>query len=153
MVRLSCGSRMLAVCCALAAFPVSAAEFHATTDVAVMYDAPSLRAKPLFALGRDYPVETIVNVEGWSKVRDATGTVAWIEKKLIGDKRFVVVRVPNTDVLATPDLNAPTVFKAEQNVLLELADTAYKSSTPGWAKVRHRDGQTGFVRIQQVWGL
>jgi SH3-like domain-containing protein len=145
--------RSLVMCCGLVSATVLAAEFHATTDVAVMYDAPSLRARPLFALGRDYPVETIVNLEGWSKVRDATGTVAWVEKKLIGDKRFVVVRAPTTDVLAAPEAGAPTVFKAEQNVLLELADTAYKSSTPGWAKVRHRDGQTGFVRIQQVWGL
>ena len=130
-----------------------AAEFHATTDVAVMYDAPSVRAKPLFALGRDYPVETIVSVEGWMKVRDAAGTVAWIEKKLVGDKRVVVVRVPTADVLAAPESGAAPVFKAEQNVLLELADPAYKSSTPGWAKVRHRDGQVGFIRLQQVWGL
>jgi len=153
MTRIASRARPLVMCAALLATAVSAAEFHATTDVAVMYDAPSLRAKPLFALGRDYPVETIVNLEGWTKVRDATGTVAWIEKKLIGDRRFVVVRTPSADVLATPDEAAPVVFKAEQNVLLELVDTAYKTSTPGWAKVRHRDGQTGFVRNQQVWGL
>jgi SH3-like domain-containing protein len=145
--------RPLLICCGIASASVFAADFHATTDVAVMYDAPSLRARPLFVLGRDYPVESIVNLEGWSKVRDATGTVAWIEKKLIGDKRFVVVRAPSADVLAAPEATAPSVFKAEQNVVLELADTGYKSSTPGWAKVRHRDGQTGFVRIQQVWGL
>ena len=26
-------------------------------------------------------------------------------------------------------------------------------AAPGWAKVRHRDGVTGFVRATQVWGL
>jgi hypothetical protein len=45
------------------------------------------------------------------------------------------------------------VFRAEQNVLLDLVDSDYVTATPGWAKVRHRDGQVGFVRIQQVWGL
>jgi hypothetical protein len=45
------------------------------------------------------------------------------------------------------------VFKAEQNVVLELVDPAYVSNTPGWAKVRHRDGQQGYIRIAQVWGL
>ena len=30
-----------------------AAEFHATTDVTVMYDAPSAKARPLFVLGRE----------------------------------------------------------------------------------------------------
>ena len=130
-----------------------AAEFHATTDVAVMYDAPSTKARPLFVLGRDIPLEVIVNVEGWIKVRDAGGTIAWVEKRVVGDKRMLVVRAPVADILASPADNAPLVFKAEQNVLLEVADTAYVSTTPGWVKVRHRDGQTGYVRIAQVWGV
>jgi SH3-like domain-containing protein len=130
-----------------------AAEFHATAEVAVMYDAPSAKARPLFVLGRDIPLELIVNVEGWMKVRDVSGTIAWVEKKAVGDKRMLVVRAPVADILASPADNAPLVFKAEQNVLLEVADTAYVSTTPGWVKVRHRDGQTGYVRIAQVWGV
>jgi SH3-like domain-containing protein len=130
-----------------------AAEFHATTDITVMYDAPSAKARPLFVLGRDIPLELIVNVEGWMKVRDAGGTVAWVDKKTIGDKRMIVVRAPVADILANPVDTAPLVFKAEQNVLLEVADTTYVATTPGWVKVRHRDGQVGYVRIAQVWGI
>jgi SH3-like domain-containing protein len=130
-----------------------AAEFHATTDVTVMYDAPSAKARRLFVLGRDIPLEAIVSVEGWMKVRDVGGTVAWVDKKTIGDKRMIVVRVPVADILASPLEAAPLVFKAEQNVLLEVADTTYVTTTPGWVKVRHRDGQVGYVRIAQVWGV
>ena len=129
------------------------AEFHSTSEVTVLYDAPSVRAKPLFVLGREVPVEVIVAVEGWYKIRDATGTVAWIEKKSVSGRRTVVVRTNAADVLAAPEAGAALVFKAEQNVLLELADGSYATSTPGWAKVRHRDGQNGYVRISQVWGL
>jgi len=129
------------------------AEFHSTSEPVVLYDAPSVRSKPLFVLGREVPVEVIVSVEGWYKIRDATGSVAWMEKKAAADRRTVVVRASSADVLASPEANAAVVFKAEQNVLLELADTSYATSTPGWAKVRHRDGQTGYVRISQVWGL
>jgi SH3-like domain-containing protein len=130
-----------------------AAEFHATIDATVMYDAPSAKARPLFVLGRDVPLEVIVNVEGWMKVRDVGGTVAWVDKKSIGDKRMIVVRAPVADILANPVETSPLVFKAEQNVLLEIADTTYVTSTPGWVKVRHRDGQVGYVRIAQVWGV
>ena len=130
-----------------------AAEFRSTSEVAVLYDAPSSKSKPLFVIGRDTPLETIVSVEGWLKVRDVGGTVAWIDRKSVGDRRMLIVRAPVAEVLAGPADNAALVFKAEQNVLLELADTAYVSTTPGWAKVRHRDGQVGFVRISQVWGL
>ncbi len=145
--------RYLTALLALFAATAAATDFRATAEVAVLYDAPSLKAKPLYALGRDYPLEVVVNVEGWLKVRDASGTVAWIEKKSVADKRVLMVRSTVADVLAGPDAAAPVVFRAEQNVLLELVDPDYASTTPGWAKVRHRDGQVGFVRIQQVWGL
>ncbi|HZI82485.1 MAG TPA: SH3 domain-containing protein [Casimicrobiaceae bacterium] len=145
--------RTAAALLSLAAGVAAASDFRSTSDAAVLYDAPSLKSKPLFVLGRDYPLEVIVNVEGWLKVRDAGGTVAWIEKKSIGDRRTLMVRTPTADILAQPEASAGIVFKAEQNVLLELLDPSYATATPGWAKVRHRDGQVGFVRIQQVWGL
>src|SRR5205814_1003442 len=57
---------------ALAPGAVWGAEFMSTSDAAtILYDAPSARAKPLFVLGRDTPLEVIVPVEGWTKVRDA----------------------------------------------------------------------------------
>lgn len=135
----------------------AAAEYRSIGEPAtVLYDAPSAKAKPLFVLGRDTPLEVIVPVEGWSKVRDAGGTIGWVEKKALADKRTLVVRTPVAEVRATPDDAAALVFRAEQNVLLDLAETAASAATtssPGWVKVRHRDGQTGFVRITQVFGL
>lgn len=145
--------------CGLFALPlfVAAAEYRSIGDAAVvLYDAPSAKAKPLFVLGRDTPLEVIVPVEGWSKVRDAGGTIGWVERKALADKRTLVVRVPLAEVRANPDDSAALVFRAEQNVLLDLAESASSAATtavPGWVKVRHRDGQVGFVRITQVFGL
>jgi hypothetical protein len=70
----------------------------------------------------------------------------------VGEKRMLIVRAPIAEVLAGPADNAALVFKAEQNAA-RAADTAYVSTTPGWAKVRHRDGQVGFVRIARVGSL
>ena len=141
----------------LAAAPLAAADFRATVEPAtLLYDAPSTKAKPLFVLGRDIPLEVIVPVEGWSKVRDAAGTIGWVEKKALGEKRMLEVRVPVADIRAGPDEGAPLVFRAENGVLLEMAESAASAaatSAPGWVKVRHRDGQTGYVRIAQVFGL
>jgi SH3-like domain-containing protein len=137
--------------------PAAAAEYRSIGEPAtVLYDAPSAKAKPLFVLGRDTPLEVIVPVEGWSKVRDVGGTIGWVEKKALADKRTLVVRATLAEVRANPDDSAALVFRAEQHVLLELAETATSAATtsaPGWVKVRHRDGQTGFVRITQVFGL
>jgi hypothetical protein len=68
----------------------------------------------------------------------------------------LAVRVPLADVRAGPEDTAPLVFRAEQNVLLELAEpatSAVATATPGWVKVAHRDGQVGYVRVTQVFGL
>jgi SH3-like domain-containing protein len=110
----------------------------------------------LFVYGRDVPLETLVSVEGWTKVRDSGGTIGWIANRALADKRMLVVRAPIADVRANPEDGATVVFRAEQSVLLELAEpaaSAAATATPGWVKVRHRDGQTGFVRVAQVFGV
>ena len=140
------------------ALPIAAAaDFRATADpAAILYDAPSARARPLFIYGRDVPVETLVSVEGWTKIRDAAGTIGWLQSKSLSDKRMVVVRTPTAEVRAAADEGAPVVFRAERDVLLELAEPAASAATtamPGWLKVRHRDGQTGYIRLSQVFGF
>jgi hypothetical protein len=60
------------------------------------------------------------------------------------------------DVRGMPDDAAPLVFRVEKDVLLELAESASSpamTAAPGWVKVRHRDGQIGFVRLNQVFGF
>jgi len=144
---------------AIVALPLgaAAADFRATGDPAtVMYDAPSARAKPLFVYGRDIPVETLVSVEGWTKIRDAAGTIGWVQSKLLSDKRMVVVRASSADVRSAAEEGAPLVFRAERDVLLEVVESAASASAtamPGWIKVRHRDGDTGYVRLAQVFGF
>lgn len=139
------------------AIAADAAEFRVTAEApAVLYDAPSAKARPLFVYGRDVPMEVLVTVEGWTKVRDAGGTIGWLSGKGLSDKRVLLVRAPTAEVRASPDDAAALVFRAEQNVLLDLAESASSPSTtatPGWVKVRHRDGQTGYVRLAQVFGL
>jgi SH3-like domain-containing protein len=134
-----------------------AADYRTTSDApTLLYDAPSLKARPLFVYGRDVPLEVLVTVEGWTKIRDVGGAFGWIPNKSLTEKRSLLVRVAVADVRANPDDAAPLVFRAEQNVLLDLAESATSpatTSTPGWVKARHRDGQTGYVRVNQVFGL
>jgi SH3-like domain-containing protein len=133
-----------------------AADFRSTQDPAtVLYDAPSARAKPLFVYGRGVPVEALVSVEGWTKVRDAAGTIGWMASRSLSGRRMLVVRAPVADVRAAADEAAPTVFRAERDVLLEMAEPADSAAadTPGWIRVRHRDGQSGYVRLSQVFGF
>ena len=133
----------------LTVFGAEAAEFRSVQEnAAVLYDAPSRAATPLFVVQRNYPLEVVVNLDAWVKVRDHAGALTWIEKKALGDKRMVLVTGPSVDVRARPEDGAPAVFAAAQNVALELVEVAPN----GWLRVRHADGAAGFVRAAQVWG-
>ena len=126
-----------------------AVEFRSIAPAAaVLYDAPSLKARRLFILNQSYPVEIVVSLEGWNKVRDAAGGLAWVEAKDLSTRKMAMVKVPRADVRRAADENAPVVFQAEQDVLLEVLDTV-----DNWAHVKHSDGTAGYIRITQVWGL
>ena len=134
----------------VAVVPASAAEFRAVADTAaILYDAPSLKAKKRYILGRGYPVELVVVVEGWTKIRDAGGELAWIESKNLSERRSVMVKVNLADVHTAPEDKSPLAFQAEQNVLLDLNEL----TGTGWARVTHRDGQSGFIKVNLVWGV
>jgi len=61
----------------------------------------------------------------------------------------VLVRANLADVRQAADEKSPLAFQVREGVALELAEVG----TSGWIRVRHRDGQTGFIRNSQVWGL
>jgi SH3-like domain-containing protein len=129
---------------------VAAGEFRSIGGSAVlMYDAPSIKANKRFVASRFYPVEVIVQVDNWTKVRDVAGDLAWVEKKDLSDTRTVVVTAALADVRQQPDDGAPLAFQARQGVALEVVEFGAGL----WVNVSHRDGQTGFVRTNQVWGL
>lgn len=132
----------------------SALDYRAVGEIAVLYDAPSQKAKPRHVIAAGTPVEVIVTLDAWVKVRDMKGDLAWIERRQLTSQRMLQVRAERAQVRAGAADAANLVFEAEPDVLLELADPAPGTPVPlGWVKVRHRDGQQGFVKVGQVWGL
>ena len=115
---------------------------------AILYDAPSLKAKKIFVVNRYLPLEQVVSLDDWVKVRDSSGSLAWIEKHALDSKRFVEVMTPLATVYQSAETDAPVAFNTRQQVVLEWLE----SSGNGWVKVRHPDGMTGYVRATEVWG-
>ena len=115
---------------------------------AILYDAPSIKAKKLFVVNRYMPFEQVVSLESWVKVRDRSGGLYWVEKRALSNKRYVFALSPLVDVRAEPDLGSARVFQVRQQVALELLE----STGTGWLKVRHKDGESGYVRSVEVWG-
>lgn len=115
---------------------------------AVLYDAPSERGRRVFIAPRGMPVEVVLTYNDWSKVRDADGDLSWVESKTLSPVRTVVVSAVKAYVRAAADDASQLVFAADKGVLLELLEPARSD----WVKVKHRDGQSGYVRASEVWG-
>jgi SH3-like domain-containing protein len=121
-----------------------ALEFRSVADAAaILYDAPSTKAQKLF-----YPVEVVVKVEGWTKVRDDTGEFAWIENRQLSERRTVLVKSSSAEARQSASDAAALAFTANKGVVFE-----FLQLTGGWVKVRHPDGAVGFIKVSQLWGV
>ncbi len=119
---------------------------------AVLFDAPSTRANKTHIVLRQSPLEVLVKLDKWTKVRDYESTIGWVENDTLAARntsRLVIVNVATADIRVAAGASANLVFEAQRSVLLELTSAV---APTGWLGVKHRDGQTGFVRLTQVWG-
>lgn len=131
------------------AVPTPTTLFTAVGDKpAIVYDGPSAKANKIFILVRNVPLEVLVRLDKWTKTRDAEGVVGWLENSALGERRYLQVTAGVAEIRASPMPGAPLTFDAQRGVLLEISGALKE----GWLPVRHRDGQSGFVRSIQVWG-
>lgn len=143
-------TRFLFAFIALATVPVAQAlDYKSLSDNAIAYDACSVKATPQYILLKGTPVEQIIAVDKWVKIREQSGSLACVERSSVSDVRTVIVLGADTPVRAQASDSAPVVFSAAKNVLLEMLE----KPTGAWVKVKHRDGQTGFVSISAIWGI
>lgn len=140
---------LLCLLLALSPLTVLALEFRSiAVPRAVLFDAPSAQAKKLFVIWEGYPVEIIVNLGDWVKVRDNQGGLTWIESRQLSPKRTVIVVQDNAEMRESADAAAPLVSRLQKDVVLD-----YLETTSGWVRVRHRDGLAGYVQTTAVWGF
>ena len=134
----------------LAAVSAQAFDFKSVGNApAILYDAPSTGGQKLFVAPRGMPLEVVLSYGEWDKVRDASGEMAWTEAKGLSARRNLVARVANLKVRASPDETSSPVLLLDKGVLLEMME----QPGSGWIKVRHKDGQVGYVKTSEVWGL
>ena len=141
---------LVALLLASAASAALAVDYRSVSvPAAVLYDSPSQQGKKLYLIKAQTPVEVVVRLEGWFKVRDAEGSLAWIESRSLAERRMLVVTAPRGEIRQSDRPEAPLVAELDKWVAVEFVEAA----SPGWAKVRHKDGEAGYIRSTQVWGL
>jgi SH3-like domain-containing protein len=145
--------KSLVVSLILALLPLSAVALEyrsVAVPKAILYDAPSSSAKKILLLSQYYPVEIIVNLGDWIKVRDAQGSISWVEAKQLSSKRTVMVNINHAEIRQSAQASSALMATLEKAVVLEVVDLKLNN---GWLKVKHRDGIIGYILISSTWGF
>ena len=127
------------------------AEFRSVASAkTILYEAPSATTKRVYLVGEGYPLEIIVNLGDWLKVRDPYGTLSWAESKNLQSKRTVIVKVDKANIYKDPESKSALVATIEKDVIIELSDPLIAN---GWIKVRYQQDLDGYIQTSQVWGI
>ncbi|MEG8099053.1 hypothetical protein GY664_02235 [Candidatus Liberibacter brunswickensis] len=103
-------------------------------------------------LTRGLPVEIINEYENWRQIRDFDGTIGWINKSLLSNKRSAIVspweRKTNkyVNIYKKPEIQSIILAKVEPGVLLTINECSGQ-----WCFVYNTDIE-GWVKQKKIWG-
>jgi len=142
-------SLVVASALALSAAGAQAMQFNSVAEPALLYETPSIEGRKLFIISPGTPVEVVVELDQWVKVRDPSGSINWIQRSALRKERTVMITTQKAVARQSPETSSGVSFEAARNVVLDLIG----SPSNGWVQVRHRAGSVGYLRVTEVWGL
>jgi SH3 domain protein len=121
------------------------------TDQAFLHEAPSGSTKKAFIVTKGYPLEVIVSLKEWKKVKDHEGLINWIKTSDLSSKKTVLNLKDNNSIYLEPSSESPMLAKVNENVTLELLDA---KKIDDWVKVYSKVGDIeGFIKATDLWGI
>jgi len=120
-------------------------------DQAFLHEAPSDSTKKSFIVTRGYPLEVIVSLKEWKKVKDHEGLINWIKTSDLSSKRTVLNLKGDNPIYLEPSSESPMLAKVNENVTLELSDA---KKIDDWVKVYSKVADIeGFIKATDLWGI
>ncbi len=145
----------LTLACLLAAAPATAADttvpHYASLrrDQAFLREGPSYAHKILWVYKRkDYPVRIIASYDAWRRVKDVNGTLGWMHRTQLSDKRSVVfIGFTKSPLRNDADLRAKVIAFAQPGVVARLKACKLEICEVEAA------GTDGWVDKRNIWGV
>lgn len=132
---------------------VLASYLSRTLFVSVAADTANARVGPgeqydrVLEFSRNYPLRVLSVADGWLKVEDYDGDQGWIAAGLVSHDTYVITKLRECNVRSGVGTENDIVFKAERGVILKVLE-----EKDGWLKVRHNDGDEGWMSAKIVFG-
>ena len=120
-------------------------------DQAFLHEAPSSSTKKVYIVTKGYPLEVIVSLKEWKKVKDHEGLINWIKTSDLSSKKTVLNLKNNNSIYLKPNSSSPLLANVNENVTLELLDT---KKIDDWIKVYSKVGDIeGYIKVTNLWGI
>ena len=139
-------------------FPLIAISFFAQADFisvkakqAVLFEGPSNTTEKMFIVTEGYPLEVLVSLKDWKKVKDHNGKISWIESKFTHIERTVLILKDDTVIFNQANAKSHKLANVDKFVVLKLNSPMLVGN---WAEVKTQiEGLIGFINSKEVWGL
>ncbi|MBI2877325.1 MAG: SH3 domain-containing protein [Candidatus Tectomicrobia bacterium] len=102
----------------------------------------------LWSVGQFYPLQVLSRNGRWYQVKDFEGDVGWIHRELTSKIPAVVVSARSANIRSGPGSRYQVRFVAERGSTFKILKKAGE-----WIRVRHADGDRGWVHRKLLWGL
>jgi SH3 domain protein len=132
-------------------FSSSAEYLSVGVDQSFLHEAPSDSTKKNFIVTKGYPLEVLVSLKEWKKVKDHQGAINWIQSNHLSTKKMALNFKDNNPIHLEPDKSSPTLAFVAENVLLEVLDN---KKIDNWIKVYSKSTEVeGFISTESLWGI
>lgn len=125
----------------------SAERLSVAVDKANVRSGPGKKYEVLWSVGKYFPVDIVKTSGDWRQVRDYEGDVGWIHHSLLKETSSVIVKGSLVNVREGPGTDAKVLFQAESGVSFKVEEKKDE-----WLRVKHVDGDAGWIHESLVWG-
>ena len=116
----------------------------------ILFEGPSTTEK-MYIVTEGYPLEVLVSLKDWKKVKDHNGKISWIESKHTHNERTVLITKDDVVIFNQANEKSHKLANVEKFVVLKLNSTMLVGN---WAQVKTQiEGLIGLVNAREVWGL
>lgn len=82
------------------------------------------------------------------QIQDFDKDQGWIHVSMLTTEPYCIVTKDVAEIRNSPADNQPVRFRAVKRVVLEVM-----TNKDGWLEVRHKDGNSGWIKADEVWGI
>ena len=125
----------------------SAERLSVGVNKANVRSGPGKNYEVLWSVGKYFPVDIVKTSGDWRQIRDYEGDVGWIHHSLLKEVPSVIVKGSLVNVREGPGKDTKVLFQAETGVSFKVEEQKDK-----WLRVKHADGDTGWIHESLVWG-